>query len=433
MSILLVGASHRSASVPLLESLAVDSEAASKLAARALDTVHVTEALVLTTCNRVELYAEVDRFHGAVEDLSGLLVAESGLPPDAVLPSVYVHYDEAVVAHVFAVATGLDSMVVGESQILGQVRKTLSRGQRDDTVGPTLNSLFQQGLRVAKRVHTETGIDRAGQSLVSVAVDAAIDILGSLAGARICIVGAGSMAALAAASVRRGDAADIVVVSRTLERAHRLAAGVGGRAAALDDLLHVLGDADLVISCTGASGTVIGPAHVRRALTDRPRNAELVLIDLALPHDIDPSVADLPGVTVLGLAALAARTSDELSSGDVDAAAAIVAEEVAAFAAARAAARAAPTVVALRTMATGVVAGELSRLWARLDDLSPEHRREIATTVGRVADKLLHEPTVRIKQLADQTPSASYADALAELFALDPATVHAVTEAVERP
>lgn len=429
MSILVVGASHHSASVELLEKLALGGDSAAKLSQAALDTPHVSEALVLSTCNRVEIYAEVDRFHGSVEDLTALLVDKAVTQPDGVLAALYVHYDEAAVAHVFTVATGLDSMVVGEGQILGQLKDALIRAQRNETIGPTLNSLFQQGLRVGKRAHAETGIDKAGQSLVSVALQDAADVTGPLEGARVAIVGAGSIAALSAASVRRAGAADIVVLSRTPERAEQLAAGIGGRAAGLRQLAAEIARADVVISCTGATGTVIDAETVAQAVTERAAAAPLALIDLALPHDIEPSAARLPGVTLISLRALAESVRTGVAQEDMSAVRAIVAEEVAAFQAARAAARVAPTVVALRSMATGVVADELGRLWARLDDLTPQQRDEIASTVRRVADKLLHEPTVRVKQLADRAPTSTYADALAELFALDPATVEAVTRA----
>lgn len=433
MSVLIVGASHRTASVDLLEQLAVGDDSAAKLAQAALDTPHVSEALVVATCNRVEIYAEVDRFHGSVEDLTKLLLGAVVSSADAALSALYVHYDEAAVAHVFTVATGLDSMVVGEAQILGQLKEALTRAQRNDTIGPTLNSLFQQSLRVGKRAHAETAIDKAGQSLVSVALKVAADVIGPLEGARIAIVGAGSVAALSAASVRRAGAADIVVLSRTAGRAERLAAGVGGRAASLRVLASEIAQADVVISCTGATGTVLGAQTIADAVMSRSSDLPLALIDLALPHDIEPDAGGLPGVALISLRGLAESVQNGVAQEDVSAVRAIVADEVAAFLAARAAARVAPTVVALRSMATGVVAGELDRLWARLDDLTPQQRSEIAAAVRRVADKLLHEPTVRIKQLSDRAPSSTYADALAELFALDPATVEAVTRSGELP
>jgi glutamyl-tRNA reductase len=431
MTHLVIGASHHSASVGVLERLAVNSEGAAKLALAALDSPHVAEALVLATCNRVEIYAEVDRFHGSVEDLTALLVETSELDPETVLAAVYVHYDDAAVAHLFTVATGLDSMVVGEAQILGQVKDALNRGQRDDTVGPVLNSLFQQALRVGKRAHAETGIDTAGQSLVSVALDAAEAELGTLGDARVCIVGAGSMAALAVASVRRRGARHVTVASRSRAKAQHLAESASGRGTDLEHLVDCLSDADLVLSCTGASEALLSAEDVRNAV--RGRREPLVLLDLALPHDIDPAAGDLSGVRLIGLSELATLAPRQVERDDVAAVQALVAEEVAAFGLARSAARVTPTVVALRSLATSVVADELGRLWTRCDGLTAEQRSEITTTVRRVADKLLHSPTVRIKQLADQAPSASYADALAELFALDPATVKAVTTTGEHP
>ena len=431
MSILIVGASHRSAPVELLEQLAVDSDAATKLRTAALHSDHVTEALVLATCNRVEIYAEVDRFHGSVEDLTALLVDRSDASLDDVVPALYVHYDEAAVDHLFSVAAGLDSMVVGEGQILGQVREALRMSQTEETVGPALNTLFQQGLRVGKRAHSETGIDRAGQSLVSVALEEATAAIGPLEGARVCIVGAGSIAALAAASVRRAGAGEITICSRTLANARRLAASVDGTGLGLDDLVPALAEADLIISCTGATGIVVPDRVMREAMTVRTSEAPVAVIDLALPHDVAPSVVEIPGLTLIALRMLA----DSVHNGardDVDAVKRIVTEEVTAYAAARDAARVAPTVVALRTMATGVVATELERLWGRLADLTPEQRSEIEHTLRRVADKLLHEPTVRIKQFAGRIPESSYAEALAELFALDPAAVEAVTRAGEK-
>jgi glutamyl-tRNA reductase len=432
MSILIVGASHRTAPIELLERLALDANGTAKLRTAVLDSAHVTEALVLSTCNRIEIYAEVDRFHGSVEDLTALLAAHAAMPLEQMVPSLYVHYDEAAVAHLFEVATGLDSMVVGESQILGQVRDSLRAGQADESVATSINALFQQGLRVGKRAHAETGIDRAGQSVVSVALDGVADVVGSFDSATVCVVGAGSVAALAAASVRRRGATDVIIASRTFERAARLAERVDGRAVQLDDLVAAIARADLVISCTTASQPVVTTAMVEQAMTERASGARLAVVDLALPHDVDPAVGELAGVTLVALRQLAGSANSPTTLEDITAVRLIVAEEVAAFTAARAAARVAPTVVALRSMATGVVAAELDRLWGRVGELSPVQRDEIAQAVRRVADKLLHEPTVRVKELAGRSPQSSYADALAELFALDQAAVEAVIRPGER-
>jgi glutamyl-tRNA reductase len=426
MSVLVVGLSHRSASLQILDQLALDEEGVAKLLTDVLASDHVSEAVVLATCNRLEIYAEVDRFHGSVEDLSTLLAERTGTSRESLTPHLYVHYDEGAVSHAFAVASGLESMVVGESQVLGQVREALRRGQQAGAVGTSLNALFQQALRVGKRAHSETGIDRAGPSLVSIALDLVEPVLGGLAGTRALLVGAGSMASLTAATLHRRGVRDIVVVNRDAGHARRLAEMFAGRASSLAELPRGVAEADLVVSCTGAGSVVIDRTVVAAGLAARPQRP-LAIIDLALPHDVEPAVGELPGVSLVGLAGLAETVAERVTGADVDAVRRIVAEEVASFSSARQAARVATTVVALRTMATTVVAAELTRLDARLPGLDPGARAEVEQSVRRVAHKLLHTPTVRIKQLAGQTAESSYADALAELFALDPSAVDAVT------
>jgi glutamyl-tRNA reductase len=419
MSVLVVGVSHRSAPVPVLERLALDADGASKLAADVLQSLHVSEATVVSTCNRVEVYAEVDRFHGSVEDVSATLAERAGESRAEVVPHLYVHFDEGAVAHLFAVAAGLDSMVVGESQILGQVREALRRGQDDGTVGSALNALFQQALRVGKRAHAETDIDRAGQSLLSVALD---QVGEDLTGRRVVVVGAGSVAARAVATAARRGAAEVVVANRTPQRAQRLAATTGGRGTDLAALPEEIAAADLLVSCTGATGLVL-TADAFSA----PRRRPLDVLDLALPHDVDPAVGALPGVRMTGLADLARTLDNSEAAVDIDSVRRIVSDEVAAFDAARRAAQVTPTVVALRSMATEVVDAEMQRLLGRLPDLGPADREEVEQAVRRVADKLLHAPTVRIKELAQESTTVSYTDALHELFALDPEAVKAVT------
>jgi glutamyl-tRNA reductase len=427
MSVLVVGVSHKTAPVAVLEKLALDADGLDKLVHDASSSEHVLEATALATCNRIEIYAEVDRFHGSVETVSRLLCNLADEAREEVVPHLYVHYDDGAVSHLFNVASGLDSMVVGEGQILGQARHALRLGQESGTLGPALNALFQQALRVGKRVHAETDIDRAAPSLVSVSLDRAAAHVGSVEGRRVMVVGAGAMAGLAVATVSRLGAADIVVSSRTDARAQRLAEQYGGRAVPLAGIDAQLPDVDILVSCTGATGVVLPLAKVAaaRAGTTRP----LAVIDLALPHDVDPSVGELPGVCLIGLASLAEELHDGDGAFDVAAVRGIVAEEIAAFLAARQAASVTPTVVALRTMATGVVEAEMLRLLSRLPDLDPSVRAEVEHTVRRVADKLLHQPTVRVKELANETGAVSYAAALAELFSLDPDAVEAVTSA----
>ena len=427
MSVLVVGVSHRTAPVPVLERLTLDAPGVEKLVREVADCEHVLEATVLATCNRVEIYAEVDRFHGSVEAVSRLLCELSDEAPEEVVPHLYVHYDDGAVSHLFHVASGLDSMVVGEGQVLGQAREALRVGQEAGTIGPALNVLFQQALRVGKRVHAETDVDHAAPSLVGLALDRAAESIGPVAGKRVLVVGAGAMAGLSVATVTRLGAASVVVASRTEDHARRLAEQYDGRAVPLTEVQEVLAESDVLVSCTGATGVVLPLSVVAAARIDAV--GPLAVIDLALPHDVDPAVAELPDVTLIDLARLAEVVNHAEGSQAVTAVRDIVTEEITAFLAARTSATVTPTVVALRTMATGIVETEMLRLAARLPDLDPEVRAEIDHAVRRVADKLLHQPTVRVKELANEAGAVSYATALAELFSLDPDAVQAMTRA----
>jgi glutamyl-tRNA reductase len=420
MTVLVVGISHRSAPIALLERLAIDRDGTVKLVEDVLANPHVTEATAVVTCNRLEIYAAVDRFHGSVEDLSQRLLAPAGESVESLLPHLYVHYDDGAVSHLFRVAAGLDSMAVGEAQILGQTREALARGQEHGTVGPVLNTLFQQALRVGKRVHAETGIDRAAPTLVSAALDRAAPDLG---GRRVVVVGAGGMAGLAVATVVRRDAGEVVVVNRSQERGQRLAGEYDARWAPLTDLAREVAEADVVVACAGATGVLV--SHETVGAARRP----LALVDHALPHDIDPTVAHLPGVTLVTLADLADDLRSSEAGAEVEAVRVIVTAEVDAFVSARRQASMTPTVVALRSMATGVVEAEMARLEHRLPDLDDAVRSELLQTLRRVTDKLVHQPTIRAKELGDRDV-VSYATALAELFALDQDAVDAMTRPV---
>jgi glutamyl-tRNA reductase len=424
MSVLVVGISHNSAPVHLLEKVALDRDGVHKLVHDAAGCEHVTEATVIATCNRLEIYADVDRFHGSVEDVSRLLVERAGAATEAILPHLYVHYDDGAVSHLFQVAAGLDSMAIGEGQILGQTREALRLGQELGTVGPALNVLFQQALRVGKRSRAETDIDLAAPSLVSAALERSGAAVGDLPGKRVLVVGAGSMAGLATATVSRLGADQITIANRSAERAARLAGEYGGRPARLEDLDAELAVADVVIACAGATGLLVTTEMVEAA---RAEERPMAIIDLALPHDVDPAVARLAGVTLINLAELAAELHESEAGREVLEVRRIVTQEVAAFLSARRQASVTPTVVALRSMATSVVESEMERLQGRVPDLDEAALAEVLQTVRRVADKLLHEPTVRVKELANETGAVSYAAALAELFALDSEAVDAVT------
>ncbi|WP_306322969.1 MULTISPECIES: glutamyl-tRNA reductase [unclassified Streptomyces] len=532
MSLLVVGLSHRSAPVSVLERAALNADTQAKLLQDTLAAEPAAEAAVLATCNRIELYADVDKFHAGVAELSTLLAQHSGVGLEELTPYLYVHYEDRAVHHLFSVACGLDSMVVGEGQILGQIKDTLARAQELHSAGKLLNDLFQQALRVGKRAHSETGIDRAGQSLVTfgleqLAAGQPVDVWAR--GKRALVIGAGSMSSLAAATLARAGVAEVVVANRTLERAHRLVeilgeAGTDARAVPMDTVADELTRADVAISCTGATGLVLtgeavrsavagrtptagaevpaaqAPASGRAAADSRPvetarggfsvegeaavagfdaaaleqhgawvdnapreqvrpvqaseaatiaalavagrvpemrrerapepvRQVALALLDLAMPRDVDAAAHRIDGVRLVDIESLADASADAPMAADVDLVRSIVADEVAAFGAAQRAAHITPTVVALRTMAADVVASEIARLDGRLPGLDEKQRAEITQTVRRVVDKLLHAPTVRVKQLAAEPGGAGYADALRTLFDLDQETVAAVSRA----
>jgi glutamyl-tRNA reductase len=428
VNVLVIGMSHRTGPVSLLERAALSGDALTKLLSDAAASEHVAEVAVLSTCNRVEIYAVVEKFHGGLADVSEVLCRHTGIGLEQLRPHLYVHYEDRAVQHLFAVACGLDSMVVGESQILGQVRSALALAQDQGSAGRVLNELVQRALRVGKRARTETGIDRAGRSLVGVGLTRAAEELGGLAGKRALVVGAGSMSALAAAMLSAEDLSELVVANRTHSRGQRLAAANGGHAIRMEQVPSALVDADLVISCTGASELVLDSAMLREATAARG-GRPLFLLDLALPRDIDPGAAALPGVTLVDLEALADADAEGGVPAEVEAVRRIVAGEVATFAAGQRANQIAPTVVALRTMADDVVNAEMLRLEGKLPGLDQKQRDEIAKSVKRVVDKLMHGPTVRVKELASGPDGETYATALRELFDLDRNAVEAVMSA----
>ena len=474
MSVLVVGLSHKSAPVAILEQAAVSGDTLGKLLRDVALADPVAEAFVVSTCNRVEVYADVDRFHAGVTAICELLARHCGIPAPELTSHLYVHYEDRAVGHLLGVACGLDSVVVGEGQILGQVRSALKLAERHGTAGRVLGELGRLALRAGKRARAETGIDRAGQSLVSVGIELAAASLGPadvtapragladlspsragladvspvdpatpgqgavpcaqvLAGRDVLIVGAGSMSAVAAAAATRCGAASIAVANRTRRHAERLAASVSTTVTTVTGLAELpaaMAAADVVISCTGAAGPVITRDTVSAALGARQAPGPLVIMDLAMPRDVEPAAARLPGVVLIGMDELGGHAT-AVRDDDIAAVRAILEAELAAHHSAMEAARVAPTVVALRAKAAKVVEAELARLAGRLsaDGLSGHALDEIAQTVRRVVDKLLHAPTVRVKELAGSPGGEEYAAALRVLFDLDPRAVEAVTRA----
>ncbi|MEH3136890.1 MAG: glutamyl-tRNA reductase [Mycolicibacterium neoaurum] len=432
MSVLLFGVSHRSAPVSVLEQLSTDEADQAKIVDQLLQSSLVTEAMVLSTCNRVEIYAVVDAFHGGLSVIGQVLSECSGMGLNDLTKYAYVRYAEAAVEHLFSVTSGMDSLVIGEQQVLGQVRRAYAAAEANHSVGRTLHELAQRALSVGKRVHSETGIDSAGASVVSVSLEMAERRIGGLAGRRAVVVGAGAMGALAAKHLVRAGVERVDVVNRSLPRARRLSQniadlGVASHPYLLDDIAAVLATADVVVSSTGAVRPVMTLADVHHALAardddDRP----LVMCDLGMPRDIDIAVNGLPGVHVIDMERIQREPRARAASSDAEAARTIVANEVANYLAGQRMAEVTPTVTALRQRAADVVEAELLRLDNRLPGLDSTHRDEVARTVRRVVDKLLHAPTVRVKQLAGAPGGDSYAEALRELFELDPQAVDAV-------
>lgn len=433
MSVLLFGVSHRSAPVSVLEQLSTDESDQAKIIDEVLRSSLVTEAMVLSTCNRVEVYAVVDAFHGGLSVIGQVLSEHSGMGLNDLTKYAYVRYAEAAVEHLFAVTSGLDSVVMGEQQVLGQVRRAYAAAEANQTVGRTLHELAQRALSVGKRVHTETGIDSAGASVVSVSLEMAQKRLDQgLVGKTAVVVGAGAMGALAGKHLVRAGVDRIDVVNRSLPRARRLAEniaelGVTANAYSLDDISAVLATADVVVSSTGAVRPVMSLADVHHGLAARDGDRPLVMCDLGMPRDIDLAVAGLPGVHVIDMDRIQREPTARAAASDADAARSIVAAEVASYLAGQRMAEVTPTVTALRQRAADVVEAELLRLDNRLPGLDATHRDEVARTVRRVVDKLLHAPTVRVKQLAGAPGGDSYAEALRELFELDPQAVDAVS------
>lgn len=436
MSLLVLGVSHRTASIGLLEAMALDGRGRTRLTDRVVGAEHVREALVLSTCNRTEVYADVTAFHGGLADLTEALVGVTAVGRDELRDQLYVHYEDRAIAHSFSVACGLDSMAVGESQILGQMRESLAAAQRHGHVGSALNTLFQQALRVGKRAHSETDIDLVSVSLVEAGLAHAARLLGPLGRQRVLVIGAGGMSSLAAATAARLGAAQLTIINRTHAKAARVAERVGATALPLDRLGDALVEADVVVASTGASGLVVDVATARAAQQGRGGRPQ-AYVDLALPHDIDLAVGDLPGLSRVGLDDLRDDLNESSLAPQVQEVSDLVVGEVAAYLTARSAQTVAPTVAALRARAADVVDGELALLARRTPAMDATERDEVSRAVHRIVEKLLHTPTVRVKQLAGDVDGGRYADALRELFDLDPRDTAAVStppsEAVDLP
>jgi glutamyl-tRNA reductase len=423
--VFVVGANFRSAPLELLERLAIDAERRPKALAGLLDLEHVHEAAVVSTCNRVEVYTAISRFHGAAGDVRRFLADFGGLALGEFAGHLYDYYEERAVRHLFGVAAGVDSMVVGEAQILGQVREAFAAAQAERTVGPVLSALFSRAIKVGRRARSQTGIGAGQRSTVSVGLRVAAGQLGDLAGRRVLLVGAGGLARLAGQAVREAGAGELVVANRTPATGAALARALGGRAVPLERVADELAAADLVIAATAGTTPTVTAAAVAAALDRRAEvsghKAPLVVLDLGVPRDVEPEVRGLPGVLLADLDALrAVLETDEGPRREVERVRALIATESAAFMGGQREARLTPTIRALRARAEQVRQQELAKAATRLAGLDDRQRAAVEAVTRGLVNKLLHDPMVRGKALAARPDGDLYVAALRQLYHLDP-------------
>lgn len=433
MNLLVVGASHQTAPVAVLERLAVAPDQTSAMLGQLLAQTYVCEAVVLSTCNRVEVYTAVSAFHGGLGDVCGTLAQRAGSPASAFGKHLYVHYDEAAVDHAYRVAAGLDSLVVGESQILGQLRDAYHAATAVDAAGRMLHELMQQALRVGKRVHAETEIDRTERNVVSAGLDVAAERLGGpLRGRPALVIGAGSMGGLTLAALARAGASPLSVANRGAGRASGLAGTYQATPVRFDDLAGALSAVDVVVTATASPEPVLSAEAIAGALADRrPEAGPLVILDLAVPRDVEPAAGDLPGVVLVDIDGLVTAQVTPQHLEAVSAAERIISAEAEAFLGWLRGAEVAPTLAALRARGDEVVNAEIRRLVQRRPDLTEDQRAEVAHTMHRIVQQLLHSPSVRVRQLAAEPGGDQYAALLRDLFDLDVPKPRQVSEVTD--
>ena len=415
MKLALAGVSHHTASVELRERVAIDPESA---AALARELVHGSdgrnEVVVLSTCNRTELYlASAD--HDVGETADRALLELAGADADALAPVAYRLADESAALHLFRVAAGLDSLVPGEGEILGQVRDAYEAA----SPGPLLDRTFRMALHAGRRARLETAIGESPASVPAAAAALAQQVFDGLEGRRVVLVGAGRTSELTARNLRSRGAIVSAVVNRTVVRAERLAASLGARALALEDVTQVLGDADVVVSSTSAPGFVLSAEALSPALRSR-RGRPVLFVDLAVPRDVDPSLAALDGCFVYDIDDLEAVVSSSLEGRRAEAVHAerIVAAEAERFRAWQASLAVVPAIASLRALAEGIRSSELARVESRLGRLPESDRAVVDTVTAQIVNKLLHLPTIRMKEAAVTPDGLVYADVVRHLFGL---------------
>jgi glutamyl-tRNA reductase len=416
MSIVVIGVNHRTGPIEFLERVSVQGDALGKAITGLVSMPNIREAVVLSTCNRTEVYAVAERFHGAYADIRDFFCELGGLHPDDLHAHLYSQHDEAAVAHLFEVAAGLESAVLGESEILGQVRAAWETAQGEGGARTTLNLLFRHALETGKRARTETSIGRHTASVSHAAVEMATERLGSLQGRRVLVVGAGDMGEGVAVALVAAGATDIVVTNRTAERAEQLAERVSGSVVPFDRIVDVLGGVDVLLTCTGSGSVLIDADMVATARRDVQH--PMLVVDIAVPRDVAADVERLPGVTVLNLDDLRdwAARGLALRAGEADRVREIVGEEVERFGMEATARQAAPLVAQLHEKAEAVRQGELERFSNRLASLDPAQRDAVDAVTKGIVAKLLHQLSVRLKDDAGTPQGERNSAAVRDLF-----------------
>lgn len=419
MSVIVVGLNHRTAPVEVLERVTVAPRHLTKALGTLAASEHLAEVVVLSTCNRIEIYARATRFHAAVEDIVGFLADQSSLVPDDLVEHLYTYHDDAAITHLFGVAGGVDSMIIGEGEILGQVREAWLVAESEGRAGTLLPRVFRHAVEVGKRSRTETEIGRHAASVASAAVALAGETLGSLEGRRVLVVGAGEVGEGTAVALAGAGVSEVVVANRTGAKAQELARRVGGRAVPIDDVADVLVETDVLLCTTGSTEVIVERGDIEHVMARRDGRA-LLIVDVAVPRDVDPGVGQVFGVSLLDIDDLKAFADASLEQRrrEITNVRVIVAEALERFQMDRSARQLAPLVTALRDRAETLRIGELSRFSNRLAGLDDDQRAAVEALTEGIVNKLLHEPTVRLKGAAGTGKGELYADSLAALFDL---------------
>ena len=419
MSVVVVGLNHRTVPLALLERVTIDDARLPKALHDVLSQDHVSEAVVLSTCNRTEVYVVAEKFHPAYGDLRTFFSELAFADPEELAGHLYVHDADAAAGHLFRVASGIDSAVVGEAEILGQVRRAWDIAQTENAAGSQLNLLFRHALEVGKRARTETGIGRHVASVSTAAVAMAAQHLGSLEGRSILVMGAGEMGEGMVRALASNGVSDIRIANRTWENAADLAERLGGTAIRLADLDAALSEVDLLLTGTGANSMIIEHADIERVMRARG-DREILVVDVAVPRDVDPAAADIPGVTILDMDDLRAFAEAGMAERrrEVASVEAMCGEELERFLAVSSAREVAPLISRLHEQSDEIRLAELERLRARFGDLDERQLEALDSLTKGIVAKLLHQPTVRLKDAAGSPRGERLAEALRDLFEL---------------